>query len=279
MVSSIDETIDRLYSLDPDEFTKERNEAAKQLRADGDRAGSDAVKSLKRPTTAAWAVNQAARRRQDLVRELLDSGAALRVAQRAALSGSHRADLRDATRRRRAAVASLLDEATAVLEAAGRNAGPHIDEIRSTLEAASADEEIGAVMAAGRLTKETEPPSGLGDVGGFEVLTGGRRGATGPAAAQGRDQPDSPAARRIRQRLDARVAKAEGALAEARARAQEARRDADAAKEDVDRLERELGTARRRAERASKAFASAEAREQEAETALERARADLDSER
>jgi hypothetical protein len=276
--SPIEDTIDHLYSLDREEFTKERNEAAKRLRDEGDRAGSDLVKALRRPTVAAWAVNQLPRRRPGLVDELLDAGAALRAAQRAALSGSGRGDLRDATDRRRAAVAGLVEEATDMFHESGRNPGPHADAIRSTLEAASVDEAAGDLVRSGRLTKETEPPSGLGDISPFEVLPGGRAGLGGEAV-RGEAQPEEPAARRLRERMEARVAKAEETSAAARETAVESRREADAAQQEVDRLERELRTARHRAERASKAATVAEGRAEEAERARSRAQADLDADR
>jgi hypothetical protein len=277
----VDEVTDRLYSLDPDEFTQARNDEAKRLRVEGDREASDAVKALKRPTVAAWAVNQLPRRRPELVDELLESGEALRSAQRAALSGSGRAALREATAGRRAAVAKLLDEATAALEGAGRGAGPHVDAIRSTLEAASTDEETGLAVRAGRLAKEVEPPSGFGDISPFELLAGGRAAPeTKRAAKPGKAAKAEPsrAELRLRERLEARVSKAEDALAAARRAAAEARREADAAAKEADRLERELVTARRRAERADKAASTALAKAEESERALEKAQADLDEE-
>src|SRR5690349_14836773 len=132
----VGELIDRLYSLDPDEFTEARNAAAKELRTNGDRAASDQVKALKKPTAVAWAVNQLSRRSPKLVDELLDAGASLRRAQRAALSGAGRA-LREATQARRQVVARAVEEASAVFRDAGRSPASHVDSIRSTLEAAS----------------------------------------------------------------------------------------------------------------------------------------------
>jgi len=274
--SSVEGAIDRLYSLDPDQFTKERNETAKRLREQGDPAASDRIKGLRRPTVAAWAVNQLPRRRRDLVDDLLEAGVALRAAQRSALSGPGRGDLRGATQARRAAVARLLDEATALLEEAGRNPAPHADAIRSTLEAASTDEATGDLLRSGQLTKDVEPPSGLGDGSPFEVLSGGRASARSEAAGEG-PPAESAATRRLRERMEERVAKAEDALIAAREGADEARREAAAVAKEVDRLERELRTARSRAERAAKAATAAEARAQESERALERAQADLDA--
>ncbi|MFL5797893.1 MAG: hypothetical protein ACJ77A_08170 [Actinomycetota bacterium] len=272
--TSVDEVVDRLYSLDAEDFTVARNEAAKQLKAEGDKAGSDLVKGLRKPTTAAWAVNQLSRRVPKQVDELLEAGAALRSAQRAALSGSGKA-LRDATQRRRAVVARLLEEAAAVFGDAGRNPAPHVDAIRSTLEAASTDEATGDLVRSGRLTKEVEPPTGFGDVSPFEVLTGGR---ASPAAKAEEAPAASPAERRLRERLEARVEKAEDALSAAREAAAEARREADDAARDSDRLERELQTARRRADRAAKSATAAESRAEKAEQALTQAQADLKTE-
>jgi hypothetical protein len=268
--SLIEATIDRLYSLGPGEFVTERNEAAKRLRAKGDRAGSDLIHSLRRPTVAAWAVNQLSRRRPDLVGDLLEAGTALRSAQRAALAGSRKGDLRGLAHRRRVAVAALADEADLVLRETGRDPDAHADAIRSTLEAASADEATGNLVRWGRLTRDVEPPSGLGDTSSFEVLQGGR--AT--SAETARDE--SPAARRIRERTEQRVAKARDALAVAREAARSARREAEVAAKEVARLKRELRTAQYRAERASKAATVASDRVKSAKHALTQAQPNAD---
>jgi hypothetical protein len=306
--SSVDDVIDRLYSLDPDEFTSERNEAAKRLKAEGDKDGAEAVKGLRKPTAVAWAVNQLPRRAPKLVDALLDAGASLRSAQRAALSGSAKGGLREATQERRAAVPALVDEAAAVFRDAGRNPAPHVDSVRLTLEAASSDEVVGELLQAGRFAKEVEPSSGLGDVSGFEVLAGGLASATsgglaatptmatssaaagatasrspakeGSAASRAKassQRKDSAADARVRERQQAKVAKAENAVMAARDVARAARADATAAAKEADRLERELETARRRADRAAAAAARASAKVEEAERALAKAQEDLAS--
>ena len=63
--------IDRLYALPREEFTPQRDELAKRLREEGDRDGAAAVKALRKPTIAAWAVNQVQRDRPDEVRDEL----------------------------------------------------------------------------------------------------------------------------------------------------------------------------------------------------------------
>lgn len=75
MATDVDAEVDRLYGLEQGEFTAERDALAKRLRKD-DRAAADRVKSLRKPVTAAWAVNRVARRRPKLVRELLKAGEA-----------------------------------------------------------------------------------------------------------------------------------------------------------------------------------------------------------
>ncbi len=280
----VEAVIDRLYSLDPDEFTSERNAAAKELRAGGDRAASDQVKALKRPTAVAWAVNQLSRRQPKLVEQLLDAGASLRNAQRAALSGSGKA-LREATQRRRAVVAELVDEASKVFRDAGRSPASHIDSIRSTLEAASTDEATGELVRSGRLAREADAPAGFGDVSGFEVLLGGRaapsRGAgTDDATDEGEidseaEAAETPAARRVRERAKAKVSRAEDAVMAARKRGAETRDHAKSLAADVDRVERELATLRKRSERATKDAENAAAKLEDAGRALEQAQSDL----
>ena len=54
------EELDRLFHGPLEEFTAGRNELAKSLRADGKGEAADWVKALKKPTRAAWLVNQLA---------------------------------------------------------------------------------------------------------------------------------------------------------------------------------------------------------------------------
>ena len=290
--SDVADVIDGLYALDPDEFTEERNAAAKELRANGDRAASDQVKALKKPTAVAWAVNQLSRRSPKLVDELLDAGASLRSAQRAALSGAGKA-LREATQARRQVVARGVEEASAVFRDAGRSPASHVDAIRSTLEAASTDEDTGELVRAGRLVKEVDAPAGFGDVTGFEVLLGGRaappkkapagkpagkrEAGGGGAEAEPEAEEETPAARRVRQRAEARVARAEDAVMAARRRVTETRDHAKSLAADVDRVERELSTLSKRSERASKDADNAAAKLADAEGALREAQEDLGS--
>ena len=82
-----DET-DELYALPREEFTAARDALAKRLRADKRREEADAVKQLRRPSVAAWAINQAVRRDPDALRELLAAGEALRAAHESLMAGA-----------------------------------------------------------------------------------------------------------------------------------------------------------------------------------------------
>ncbi|HZC99735.1 MAG TPA: hypothetical protein VFA46_05945, partial [Actinomycetes bacterium] len=100
----VDTEIGRLYELPPEGFVAARDELRRRLR-DSDRAAAERVRRLRRPTVAAWAVNQVARRRPELVAELVEAGDRLRQAQRRALSGLRDSGLRAAAAQRR----ELLD--------------------------------------------------------------------------------------------------------------------------------------------------------------------------
>src|SRR5215213_7097543 len=134
-----DDPTDVLYGLDPKDFVAARNDLAKRLRKEGDKALAAEVAKLKRPTPAAWAVNQLARRHRDDLEELVRLGEQLRAAQEGALSGSAPADLRQAGRARREAVSRLAGSAEALLEARGAGVAAHAGEVAATLEAASLD--------------------------------------------------------------------------------------------------------------------------------------------
>ena len=85
-----DDAIDELYGLDPSDFVAARNDLARRLRREGDRTLAAEVATLRRPTPAAWAVNQLTRRHRDDVEELVRLGEALQAAQDEALGGPER---------------------------------------------------------------------------------------------------------------------------------------------------------------------------------------------
>src|SRR3954471_14399336 len=138
---SIDDVADRLYALEPEEFTAAREQAAKD--ADGDER--KAIKGLRKPTVAAYVANMLARHRRDDVEALVDLGDDLRTA----MAG--KGDIRALGEERRDLVRGLVHDAA---DAAGRDLTAAVEEeVAATLEAATADPELGQAVMSGRLVK------------------------------------------------------------------------------------------------------------------------------
>ena len=62
--------VDELYGLPLDRFTPERNALARELRNLGERERGAEVAALRKPSVAAWAVNQLARTQKRSIGEL-----------------------------------------------------------------------------------------------------------------------------------------------------------------------------------------------------------------
>lgn len=231
---ALPEVSDDLYGLPLDAFTAARNELARRLRGEGRRDDAAEIAALRKPSPAAWTVNQLVRERRKDVDALLEAAAAIRRGD----AGGDTA-LRDALDR-------LLRAARALLEAAGRKPSDTLlREVATTLRAtaAAAPEEL----AAGRLTEAREA-SGFAD-----ALAGVGEGRPRPRRA-------TQAARERRPAVDrTRLAAARRAVADAEEELRVRRRAASAAERD--------------AERARAAVEEAEGRHAEARAALEALRA------
>src|SRR5438477_2189923 len=166
--------IDQLFALPLDEFTAARNELARRLKQDGDAEAAEAVRGLAKPTVAAWAVNQLARREPAAVRALLNVAARLRSAQERSLKGERAADeLRGAQAEEREIIRRLTRSAEGVLREAGRPAsGTTLERAASLLRAAAVDEPGRAALRQGRLTGDVE-------VAGFDAFAGLKLSAKG----------------------------------------------------------------------------------------------------
>ena len=199
---------DDLYALPLEEFTQARNALAK-LQPD--------VKALRKPSLAAWAVNQLARRHRRELDAFLDAAAALREAQLG------EGDVAGATRAEREALRRLV-------QLAGEYAGStQIAKVRQTLQAAAVDEAAAEQVRAGRLERELEPA-------GFGSLL-----AATPRPSKRRDEERE---RRIRE--------AEAAERDAREALEAAEQAAEAARREWERLRGEAERARRRADEAAR---------------------------
>jgi hypothetical protein len=266
--------IGRLYELPPEEFVTARDELWRRLRA-ADRDAAEQVHALRRPTVAAWAVNQVARRQPELVAELLDAGDKLRQAQRRALSGLRDSGLRTAAGERRDLLERLLAAAAGVLVEAGRAPEPHRDAVAASFQAASVEAEAAAVVRRGRLTRELQAPAGFGEVSGLELLRE-RPPEPSPEAARapaGRRRAGGDGARR----RELRAARAQ--LDDLRRRAKDTTRDADEARRAAEKVQAEADDVEERSRRLAEEARQARRAADDARRAAEEARAEAESAR
>ena len=263
---------DRLYALPLDEFTPARDELARRLRREGDADAGAAVKRLRKPSVAAWALNQVRRNKARESDALLDAGRRQREAQEGLLAGESREALQRAAADERRLVGELARLAERELAAAGRSVSAAVQEkLRATLHAVASDPEARESLEAGRLVRDHEA-SGLGplaELGGPVAKTRAKEPSTGPGAkatrgAKGRSQRSAVVERRIR-RLEERLERARARAQEldeesgaAELRLREARREATRIAAELDRAEAAEERARGRAEEAAAAVADLE---------------------
>lgn len=246
-----DDELAELYALPLDEFVAGRDALAKRLRNEGKTERAREVKGLRKPSRSAWALNRGARESPRAAKRLLDAGARLEAAQRAALSGGGRDELRDAMSAHQEAV----EEMTGAVEAAvGKEAGlnaPALDRVRETLRAAAGDPELRAELDAARVTRDRQAV-GFGEPGEAPPARPPRRRRKGPTQAQRRKAEQR--AKRAQRDLDA----ATKALTQARSR--------------LDRAQRDLASAQRQVEEAEAKRSDGETERDDARAALEELR-------
>jgi hypothetical protein len=257
--------IDGLYGVPLDEFIAARDELAKRLNKEGDREAGARVKALRKPTVGAWALNQAVRRRRKETAALLATAERLQDAQDALLSGGDPSELRDATREERALTSAIADCAEAIASETGKSGSALRDRVRATLHAAALDEEARIELETGRFTREREAV-GLGAFGAA--------GASASAPAPARSPARKPPAK-TRERAAARPARAaKPAPKPAPKRAATPRADRAAAREAAAR-EARLAEAEGELAEAREAHEAAVAEHSAAFAALESARETL----
>lgn len=292
----------QLYAGLPAEFVASRTALVKEARAAGDREAARRIGALRRPSVAAWALNQLAHQRAPVIDELADIGARLRHAT-SALDAAGLAELRGP---RDTALAALVAAASEAANAQGQTLTATVEaEIRDTGIAALADADAEAVLRSGTLTRALSY-SGFGEVDLSEaaattstgvVLTsipGGRAGSASPTPDR---QPDSkpdaaPTASddgdtqeqeqaRARELAAAReaaqqaVRTAEQEIGRRRAALEAARNRADATRERLAKLEQQLEQARVDDQDALEKLTDAVAAAKQAEATAAEARARL----
>lgn len=261
----LESVTDELYGLRPDRFTAVRNARAAEARKAGDRALAEAVRSLRRPTLAAWVSNLLVRERPAEARSLAALGDGLRRAHRE-LDGER---LRELSRKQHAVVAALARQARQLAADAGQPVGDDVrHEVEATLHAVLADPAAAGEWASGRLVRPLSAPVGFGAALTEAPLPEGGRGAGGrersaERAAAPAQRPRGTGARRTGGR-SAREGTVGGG--EAKADAEEKREREKRAAEERERAERERREQELR-EELRRAEEEAGAREEERERA------------
>jgi hypothetical protein len=209
---------DELYGLAPGDFTPARDAKAKELRGS---ELSGQVKRLKKPSVAAWVVNQLVRHETEQVEQVLAMGEALRAAQ-AGLKGD---ELRALTRQRRQLTAAVTTRARSVAVGLGVKVTPAVaDQVEATLTAAMVDEDCARAVRSGLLvTALASTGLGEGDVAGAVAAPEAMGFAASPHVAPPETPPDlhvvpdPEADQKARRQAEQALEVAEGRLAEASA--------------------------------------------------------------
>ena len=240
-----------LYGLPLDRFISERAALVKALRGEKRREEASEVAALKKPSVAAWAVNQLVRTQPKGLRALFDAGDDLVRAQAQAAAGKGGGDaMREATHRQRDAVRQLLEAGEGLLNSAGQALSQAtMERVGETLGAAAFDEEARRQVTGGCLTHE------------LRFVGVGIEGLAPPSEDKERNPRPAPRKEKPRKEKPRQSAANTG---QAQAERAAARRQAAALK-DARQTE---ARARRAATRAQKELAAAEARHEVAAASL-----------
>jgi len=227
-----------LYGANPEDFMRLRGELADAARAAGQSAVAKQIAALRKPTKAAWALNQLSRAHPEAAGRLAALAAELQ-------RGGDGARLRELTQAR----SRLIDELTRqAFASAGDPAPPAAlrEDVIATLGAALADPEVAADLAAGTLARAAH----WAGFGLAPLAPGPPRKKPEPAPEP---EPDDELARRRQQKIDlaeqavADATQAASSAASAEAELEDTVRDLEAR---LERARQELATARRDAYRA-----------------------------
>jgi hypothetical protein len=282
------ETAEDLYGLALERFIPERTALAQALRADKRREEASQVAARRKPSVAAWAVNQLVRTQGRTIAKLFEAGDDLADAQAAAADGKRTGEqMRGAMGRQRDAIDQLVEAARGLLSLDGHPLSAQtLERVAETLRAASIDSgsreqaQSGCLVAELRFAGLSIGGLGATDAAGARRTSSGRAGSksaqakgkaevTGEAETKGKPEAKEKAETKRQAKAKAK-AKAKGqAKAEANAKS-----DLAGAQREKERRER-LRQVRRRAREAGRAATHAEKELQAAEQHRDEARAVL----
>ncbi len=309
-MSRVSEAAGELYSAEPEEFTARRKALAAQARAAGDKEAAKQIAGLGKPTRSAYLVNRLVRSDPSVSARLTELSGQLHAGG-TALDG---AGVRKLSIARRELIDTLVREAIAQAGDPPPSAAVR-EEITSTFNAALADPEVAAQVAAGTVLRAAtwagfgpgigtavDPAAAfqLGAAAGAPAKPAAPAKPGTPAKAPARPTaaratPARPAPARLSpaERLERQRAEAEQALAKAAGTAEAAaaaERDQQEAvrlvverhASDRERLtgaEQAIADAHQQLARAQRALADAEREHSDAEQRLTRSRQSLTRER
>jgi hypothetical protein len=226
-----DAEIDALYQVPLGEFTSARNALAKARGA----AGAE-IRTLEKPSAAAWAVNQLYWQRRPVYDKVIRAATAMREAHAKMISGRG-GDVRAAETAHRDAMRAATDVIRELLKSAGEStSAATFDAVAETLQALPSDD------PPGRLTKPLKP-LGFGALLAMgiapSVPRSGSPGVQKSAGVQGSGVPSpvpgvqSPAIRAAAKKEAAELAAKKKALEKQLRTAEAAEQAADAAEADA----------------------------------------------
>lgn len=247
----LEQAADELYGADLADFVQVRARLAKELRAAGKGADADALAKLRKPSVAAWTLNQLARRCRRDVDLLLDAGHRLREAQAGVMRGSGKASFERSRKTEQEALQRLLREAEGMLEARGNASANVLNQVRESLRTAAISTSGRELLARGRFVEPSRAE-------GFDIV-GELAGTAGPQPPAKHSRPPRPDDREARAALrDARAAlrDAEGRSRKTAQAADRLASDAERARELAEKASAEVEAAQRRVDEAVEALAA-----------------------
>ncbi len=274
-VAAVSEALERLFAAPLDGFVALRSEIARALRAAGDAPASRLVAAATKPSRTAWALNQVARRKHELLSAVFEARAKAAEAQKTGEGEVLRATAR-----------AYRDRLADVVQAAGdavREDGSELTAVQGRRISATIQAIVGAEEAEGRETLRAGRLVADVDVddpfAGLEV---------GPARPPKNEAPPPPTAQPARDELAPKRAAAEAARARARElervraheREKEKRaRELESLRARLANLEEEARDTRASARQAEIAAARAQAEAERARRAVETVEKRLDDAR
>lgn len=278
---------EELYALPAGDFVAARKARAASAKTDGDGELARRIGGLRKPSAAAWVVNQLVRHRAEEMSQLLDLGESLRRAQ----ADLDAAAMRELGRQRRQVTLAMSRQGVALARELDASVSDTVlRQVEETLHAAMVDAGAAAAVRSGLLARPLSP-AGLGSLDAGSVVADASalghvpgRGTAAPtltvvpddtlareAAEQALASAVEAAAkvRRKSTKAAARVERTEARLLELQAQLDEVRRRAAELEHALDGTADELDAAREKSEALLDRAALADEEEQQAREVLE----------